>query len=292
MTIGALLGRMLGELTHKALDGVDPGTYALVGAVAGLGGTTRMTISLAAIMVEITNDIDMLLPIMLACAVSRLVSQFFADSIYNIALRHMGVIFLPSAMPNRIVHQTVKDAMTARPEVLPKIATAGEVQRALSVPYHAFPVVNDRSDMLFAGVITKSQLLDATHAARESLLGEATGQDAADAAFQLRDMEINADVLLDLRSYMNLSPFLVLESSPLRQAYRLFRFLGLRHLCVINAGHQVVGIMTRTNLNPETLPRTASLRSQYHTYPVIYSHTEEVVRMHRRNSTYRLYEKA
>ena len=285
MTIGAILGRLAGEVlhTHGSSD-ADPGLYALVGAASVLGGTTRMTISLAAIMVELTNDIDTLLPIMTACVISKSIGDRFTPSIYAIAMKNTGVIFLPSSMPPRITRQTVKDVMTQQPQVLPKIARYAEIQHAFTTQQNAFPVVNDRGDMVFVGVICQEQLLDAIDAARQTLAGE-------DACRDGREIDIDQDVLLDLRSYMNLSPFFVLESAPLRQAYRLFRFLGLRQLCVVNQAHQAVGILTRTNLNPDTLPRTTSLTSQYHQYPCVYSHTEEIVRMHRRNSTYMLYEK-
>eukprot|EP01061_Rhynchopus_euleeides_P018318 TRINITY_DN30277_c0_g1_i1.p1 TRINITY_DN30277_c0_g1~~TRINITY_DN30277_c0_g1_i1.p1 ORF type:complete len:788 (+),score=318.74 TRINITY_DN30277_c0_g1_i1:64-2364(+) len=284
MTIGAVWGRLSGELLHGALKDVDPGLYALVGAASGLGGTTRMTISLASIMVEITNDIDTLLPIMMACVIGKAIGDRFTESIYALALKNTGVIFLPSSMPKRIVRQTVKDVMTQQPHVLPKIARYADIQHALTTNQNAFPVVNDRDDMVFVGVICQAQLQDALAAARATLAGE-------DATYGDKEIDIDPGVLLDLRNYMNLSPFFVLESAPLKQAYRLFRFLGLRQLCVVNQAHQAVGILTRTNLNPDTLPLTTSLTSQYHQYPCIYSHTEEIVRMHRRNSTYLLYEK-
>ena len=58
MLIGGGLGRLVGESMHLAGMGVDPGVYALVGAAGFLGGVTRMTMSLACIVVEISNDVS------------------------------------------------------------------------------------------------------------------------------------------------------------------------------------------------------------------------------------------
>jgi len=53
---------------------------------------------------------------------------------------------------------------------------------------------------------------------------------------------------LDLRPYMNATPFTVHARAPLMRAYRLFRSMGLRHLIVVNDAHDVVGMLTRKDL--------------------------------------------
>ena len=45
------------------LDWMDPGAFALLGAVSFFAGVSRLTMSLAVIMVEITNDIQEWRPI-------------------------------------------------------------------------------------------------------------------------------------------------------------------------------------------------------------------------------------
>ena len=60
----------------------------------------------------------------------------------------------------------------------------------------------------------------------------------------------DANIWLDLRPYMNRSPFVVQTHTSLHQIYRLFRSLGLRHLCVVDehTSYECVGILTRTDL--------------------------------------------
>ncbi len=45
---------------------IDPGAFALVGAGAFMGGVTRLTVALAVITVEISSDVHMLLPVLVA----------------------------------------------------------------------------------------------------------------------------------------------------------------------------------------------------------------------------------
>jgi H+/Cl- antiporter ClcA len=80
---GCCFGRLTGEwvkhLTHGALwttHAVHPGTYSLLGAACMLGGMARMTISLTIILLETTNDIQYLLPIMICLMISKWVGAY------------------------------------------------------------------------------------------------------------------------------------------------------------------------------------------------------------------------
>lgn len=81
MVIGALFGRALGmivqawQTNHPGfwifasclpdVPCVTPGSYAMVGAAAFMGGVTRMTVSLVIIMFELTGALTYVLPIMI-----------------------------------------------------------------------------------------------------------------------------------------------------------------------------------------------------------------------------------
>jgi H+/Cl- antiporter ClcA len=61
---------------------------------------------------------------------------------------------------------------------------------------------------------------------------------------------------VDLRPYMNPTPFTINSLAPLNRAFKLFRHQGLRHLVVINDAHDVVGVISRSDLihsNLETI---------------------------------------
>ena len=80
LMIGAVIGRLLGLATvdiaqslgerwsvdFGPLSWIDPGVFALVGAGAFMSGVTRLTLALAVIMIEISSDVHMLLPVLVA----------------------------------------------------------------------------------------------------------------------------------------------------------------------------------------------------------------------------------
>ena len=78
---------MTGELyLDPNYNWIDPGAFALIGAAAFFGGVSRLTISLTIIMMEITNDIRFLLPIMTSILVSKLAADQLTHSLYHALL--------------------------------------------------------------------------------------------------------------------------------------------------------------------------------------------------------------
>jgi H+/Cl- antiporter ClcA len=70
LMIGAAVGGILGHV----LPGAGPGTYALLGMAAALAGVTRSPLTSVVFALELTWDIDLLLPLLLACSLAHLFS--------------------------------------------------------------------------------------------------------------------------------------------------------------------------------------------------------------------------
>ena len=89
--IGAIYGRLVGNVVQIIYNrmfnlsryatpfGFYIGTYALVGAASFLGGVVRMTISLAVIILESTNEILFGLPVVLALMVAKWTGDYFNE---------------------------------------------------------------------------------------------------------------------------------------------------------------------------------------------------------------------
>uniref|UniRef100_UPI003AB00B3B H(+)/Cl(-) exchange transporter 6 isoform X2 n=1 Tax=Centroberyx gerrardi TaxID=166262 RepID=UPI003AB00B3B len=72
---------------------------------------------------------------------------------------------------------------------------------------------------------------------------------------------LNPRMIVDVTPYMNPCPYTVSPNTHVSQVFNLFRTMGLRHLPVVNAVGEIVGIITRHNLTHEFLQ--AKLRQHY-----------------------------
>ncbi|MEM1184735.1 MAG: chloride channel protein [Planctomycetota bacterium] len=94
--LGAVTGAVLGEaLSRLGLipDTGSPAAYALVGMAAVVAGSTHAPLTAILILFELTQNVYVLLPIMLAAVVATIVSQLVErDSVYTYKLRREGVL--------------------------------------------------------------------------------------------------------------------------------------------------------------------------------------------------------
>jgi len=204
------VGRLTGEFLSAGYAGetfgmsrVSPGVYALVGAAGMLGGVTRMTISLTVILVELSNDINLLLPIMLAILSAKLVGDRFTISLYDIHIELGGATLLRSTATSTADAlnwmRSARSIMTTRLQMFDETeTTVGAVREMLrSTTHSGFPVVSTEQPdsrqpspggraaggqppkRCFTGLITRSKLemlLKATARLRR-------GEGGADEAF-------------------------------------------------------------------------------------------------------------
>ena len=76
---------------------IDPGVFAMVGAGAYMAGVSRLTLSLAVIVMEMTNEVHFLLPLLIAIMVAKWVADALEHALYHSLLEFKNVPFLPAA---------------------------------------------------------------------------------------------------------------------------------------------------------------------------------------------------
>ena len=266
LLIGASWGRLFGIGVSILFPGtnVDPGKYALIGAASMLGGILRMTLSLTVIVTEATGDISLGLPIMFAMMAAKLCGDLFNEGLFDMHIQLSGIPLLewePPAMTNQLTAQHV---MTYPVIVLREKETVGRIMEILKKCQHnGFPVVtgydpNEHMTETFGqlkGLILRHQLLTLLkkkcYLYDRPELAPDDFRESYPRYLTLSEVEVSMsdmDNELDLRPYLNLSPYSLTESSNLPRMFRLFRGLGLRHLVIVDDTNKVVGIVTRIDL--------------------------------------------
>jgi len=247
LTIGALYGRAVGfsvqTLHHYYGDNyvfdacrhtttcINPAIYAIVGAAATLGGVTRMTVSLVVIMIEVTNGLQYVLPIMFAVIISKFVADALGDeSIYIEHIRLNGLPLLDSK--GEYLHgETARDAMHG--SVLRVLTLTAETMLSLQTvlkqtSYKGFPVVTSSEDMAVVGYIRRQILQRMIQVALEQ---EAVRPDTP--CIFSRSVCPASGAWIDLSPYLDRSPTLIFDTTPFDRAVEMVRGLGLRYI----AGH-------------------------------------------------------
>ena len=96
--IGCALGRIYGNIVTgwfpDSAENLNSQAYAIIGASAMLSGSTRMTYSLAVIMLETTSNVDLFLPMIFALFFSYAVGSTFNRSLYAGLLRQKNIPIL------------------------------------------------------------------------------------------------------------------------------------------------------------------------------------------------------
>jgi len=289
---GAAFGRLFGHLLHK-LDHTsgtfaDSGTYALMGAAAVLGGMARMTISLTVILLEATGNMQYCLPLMMTLMSARFVGNVFNEGLYDIHIHLKHIPFLEPDVPTIAErHEIVAgQVMSTEVKCLRPVERVGVVYDLLKNAQHGnFPIVDTASSGTLYGTASRTMLctllqrraFGQPHDVNNGQNHSNTGEDYAELLGPKRlsplvqwdtlervypryptidDVELrpgDRNCWLDLRPYANTAPYTINETASIQRTYRLFRTLGLRFLCVVNHNNQVVGIITRVDLLPDSL---------------------------------------
>jgi chloride channel 7 len=138
---------------------VHPGVYAFLGATCMLGGMTRMTISLCVILMETTNNIQYLLPIMMTLSVSKWVGDWFNISLYDMHVEIKCIPFLEGKPPVGMEQLHAGDLMKQPVMTFNEVESAETVYCRLEEAGHnGFPVLRTGTRK-FVGTVLRSQLI-------------------------------------------------------------------------------------------------------------------------------------
>ncbi len=169
--IGAALGGMFGLVVKQIFPGMDaaPAAFALVGMAAVFGSSTRATFASILFAFEMTQNYQVILPVMFACAIADVVvSRMTQTSILTEQLRRKGVRIHHEYQADALDMVTVEAVMVKDVVTVRENMTVAEVIGRINVhdprlTRHQALVIIDEANCL-KGIITRGDLLKAINA--------------------------------------------------------------------------------------------------------------------------------
>jgi chloride channel 3/4/5 len=263
---GALFGRLIGQ----PITTISPGIFAMVGAAAFLAGVSRMTLSLAVIMFELTGQLEYIVPHMIAILVAKWVADAISEEgVYDLAQAVLGHPFLDPDHAIAIVrkHNLHSEVLIPPKQTMEEITVhvplSNKVPRVMLQrkldQLHARGLMDaglvlvqshPHSDIpMLQGYISQSELefgltkLCPPHSADQQefmirVLGHLIDDDASPETLEV-----------DLTPFVDRTPLTVCAKAPLEYSVEMFSKLGLRYLCVTEEGTgRLVGVIIKKRL--------------------------------------------
>ena len=158
LVLGSALGYLVGLLEVALISSESPYTFALAGMGAFFTSVVRVPVTAIIIVFEMTADFNLVLPLMISCAVAYIVAESVSEgSIYQHLLEASG-IELTEENPQHdfMTELTANDVMQSKVETLPSNLSLPELVKAMSRSHHrGFPVVEEGK---LVGIITQSDI--------------------------------------------------------------------------------------------------------------------------------------
>ena len=131
--------------------------YVVLGTGGFMAGYTRMTYSLAIILMETSQDISLFVPMILCIIVSNNTGYLFTRSLYERAVRGKQMPIILDNIPQPCVDLKAGDLMASPVVTLSVVESMENIQRALTSKHHAFPLVNESNTVL--GIIPRNFII-------------------------------------------------------------------------------------------------------------------------------------
>ena len=242
---------------HRGYTCVHPAIYAIVGSLAVLAGTCRMTVSLVIIAFEMTGGIQYLVP----CAIATMVAKAVGDwiGVKSIYEEHLKLTEYPYLDPGKSFNFDfiVKDLNLIGRDMT-VLLSEGETLRDIhskitSSLHHGYPIVSAKDDATVIGYISRLSLSKAVG------FVESTEKSPSQVKFQFRSQINTAQcqsenttsreggIFFDASRYCENAPIQISPSTTVTRVLHLFEALGLHHALIVQNA-KLIGILTKKDL--------------------------------------------
>ncbi|KAK4662084.1 uncharacterized protein QC763_710480 [Podospora pseudopauciseta] len=258
MVVGGLMGRTIGHVVQwwvmatrewpvwgtcsaTSATCIQPGVYGLIAAGSTMCGVTRLSVTLAVILFELTGSLDYVLPFSLAILVAKWVADAIEPlSIYDLLTEMNSYPFLnnkhkpvftseladivPRVRKERIIDistSPVVPAMSLRTK-LELLHRAGELDGGLPIVRHG----------ILVGLIPAPDL----EYALDNLQDEGSSLCLMASVPTIDDSDDGMPDPTDFTPYIDPAPVALDIRSPMDLVYECFVKLGLRYICILRDG--------------------------------------------------------
>ena len=142
----------------------DPGTFSVIGMSAFMGGSGRISVMLAIVMLELTGDAGLIAPVGLVCILSMLVGNLFNHGLYHGLIPIMNIPYL-NATPAQVMYVArVTEIMGCNVMCLPQHCSIKQLKVLQAriqkgrTSHNAFPVVEDDFNKTLVGLLRRSEM--------------------------------------------------------------------------------------------------------------------------------------
>ncbi|HSD64509.1 MAG TPA: chloride channel protein [Ignavibacteriaceae bacterium] len=201
--MGAMLGSFFGYVVNFYFPNLSasPGAYALVAMGGLVAGATRAPITAIIIVFEMTNDYNVILPLMITCIISVIISSKLSrESIYTLKLVLKNIGLKDAVETNVMESIYVKDVYKKEFESINTTENFGQiVNKIIAGKESEFPVID--SEGRVSGMISINDIKDYLYE-RESLQNVLIAGDILNTYFETITTDETCQSALDkLRKY-------------------------------------------------------------------------------------------
>jgi CIC family chloride channel protein len=212
--MGAMLGFFFGSIMHSLFPDITatPGAYALVAMGGLVAGTTRAPITAIIIVFELTNDYKIILPLMVTCIISVIISSRLSrESIYTLKLLLRNIGIKEGVETNIMESLYVKEVYTKDYD---SIISSDSFNQTVNKVIHGrnseFPLINKNGEIL--GIISLNNIRDFL-LDKDILQNVLIAEDVANKNFEVVSEDDNCRTALDKMGKYDLTGLPVTDSN-------------------------------------------------------------------------------
>lgn len=280
-TLGAVFGRLYGDVINYIFGISYPGIYALVGAAATASSVTH-TLSSVVIVFELTGQMNYVSYMLVACLMSFSVANALGMSIFDVQLEIKNIPYMPTLKPAALYFKKANDIMTVEVSTISKDTTLFHLSKFIHESIKnitQIPIVDRENHLVSVVSITDlrkylhqtyeankyrmekysqielnmyfEKLYQLSDSSSRSMDYVSEGFKSVDEITALCDNDVAVaefwNTAIDFKSpalVIDHAPLSVIKHTPLAKVHYLFLMLGLSQLYITNKG-AIEGVITR-----------------------------------------------